>query len=257
VALVRTHRFQGADIFVSRFGRKLAGAGGFINISQNAKKVVFCGTFTAGGLRIGLENGQLRIEQEGGSRKFVEAVEHRTFSGSYAVQRGQQVLYVTERCVFSLGPDGMTLIEVAPGVDLDRDILGQMDFQPLVRDPRLIDARIFQPDAMGLRRDLLELPLEARFTYDPEQNLFFVNFEGFSVRSLDQIREIERLVSQKVGAAPDKVYAIVNYDNCLVSSPLRRNLRQFGTLYATGHTIRDKKRKSRLGHPVAPQITRT
>jgi propionate CoA-transferase len=201
------------NLNVSRFGRKLAGAGGFINISQNAKKVVFCGTFTAGGLRIGFENGQLRIDQEGRSRKFVEAVEHRTFSGSYAAQRGQHVLYVTERCVFSLGPEGVELIEVAPGIDVERDILDQMDFRPLMRGPRPMDARLFRPDPMGLRQDLLELPLAERFVYDPEQNLFFVNFEGLSIRSLDQVGEIERLVAEKTDAAPGKVYAIVNYDN--------------------------------------------
>src|SRR5918911_1339543 len=144
------------NLNVSRFGNKLAGAGGFINISQNAKEAVFIGTFNTGGLRIGIENGQLRILQEGRARKFVEEVEQRTFSGAYARQRRQPVLYITERCVFTLGSWGLELIEVAPGVDVERDILAQMAFRPTVREPlRLMDCRIFRPEPMGLRDDLL------------------------------------------------------------------------------------------------------
>ncbi len=253
------------NLNVSRFERKLAGAGGFINISQNAKKVVFCGTFTAGGLRLGFENGRLRIEQEGRSRKFVEAVEHRTFSRGYAAQRGQHVLYVTERCVFSLGPEGLELIEVAPGIDIERDILGQMDFRPLVRDPRAMDARLFRSDRMGLRQDLLEVPLQARFTYHRDQNLFFVNFEGLSVRSLDQIREIERLVAEKTRAAPGKVYAVVNYDNfsilpelldlyvSMVSRLMERHY-SGATRYTTSGFLRMKLGDALAGRNVAPRI---
>ena len=118
---------------VSKFGPKLAGAGGFINVSQNAKKVIFVGTFGAGKLRIALEGGKLAVLQEATQRKFVQAVEHVTFSGAYATARGQGVLYVTERCVFALRADGLELIEIAPGIDIDRDILALMDFKPLIR----------------------------------------------------------------------------------------------------------------------------
>jgi propionate CoA-transferase len=140
------------NLNVSKFGPRLAGAGGFINISQNAKKVVFVGTFTAGGLLISVVDGQLKIEQEGITHKFVDEVEHRTFSGSYAVQKGQSALYITERCVFRLTKKGMELIEIAPGIDLHRDILACMSFKPVVSESlRIMDARIFRPEPMGLR----------------------------------------------------------------------------------------------------------
>jgi len=118
---------------VSRFGRKLAGAGGFINITQNSRIVVFVGTFTAGGLQVAVKDGTLVIEREGKAKKFVKRVEQVTFSGRYAAAKGQRVLYVTERCVFRLGARGLELIEVAPGIDVGRDILAQMEFEPIGR----------------------------------------------------------------------------------------------------------------------------
>lgn len=144
------------NLNVSKFGSKLAGAGGFINISQNSKKVVYVGTFTAGGLETEVVDGQLHIRREGRERKFVHQVEHRTFSGKVASQRQQPVLYVTERCVFRLCEDGLELIEIAPGIDLERDILAQMDFKPrIAANLALMDARLFRDEPMGLRRDTL------------------------------------------------------------------------------------------------------
>jgi len=145
---------QHGNLNVSKFGPKLAGAGGFINISQNAKTVVFTGTFTTGGLKIAVENGQLQILQEGRIHKFVEMVEHVTFSGEYAVKNNQPVLYITERAVFKLASAGMELIEVAPGIDVEQDVLAHMDFAPIMNGtPRLMDSRIFQSDLMGLWDD--------------------------------------------------------------------------------------------------------
>ncbi|TCO83428.1 propionate CoA-transferase [Plasticicumulans lactativorans] len=202
------------NLNVSKFGPRLAGAGGFINISQNAKKVVFVGTFTAGGLQVAIEDGRLRIVREGRERKFVRAVEHRTFSGRHAVARGQPVLYVTERCVFELGAEGLVLTEIAPGVDLERDILALMDFAPqLPRPPRLMDARLFQAPALGLRAELLQVPLSQRFSYDADANLFFVNFGGYHVRSQQEVDAIRREVEAHLAGLGQRVFAIVNYDN--------------------------------------------
>ena len=140
------------NLNVSKFGPRLVGAGGFINISQNSKKVVFLGTFTAGKLDVGVEAGELRIVREGETKKFVAEVEHRTFSGEYAFKRGQTVLYITERCVFKLVKDGLELIEIAPGVDLERDILAHIDFKPVIApDLKLMDARIFADAPMAIR----------------------------------------------------------------------------------------------------------
>ncbi len=202
------------NLNVSKFGPRLAGAGGFINISQNAKKVAFMGTFTAGRLKVAVEDGGLRVLNEGNITKFVREVEHRTFSGGYAAQRGQPVLYVTERCVLELTADGLALIEVAPGIDIERDVLARMDFKPLVRrEPALMDRRIFASEPMGLRDDLLRMPLERRFTYHRDENLFFVNFEGHVVRTHKDIARIRSTVESLLLPLDRKVYAIVNYDN--------------------------------------------
>ena len=141
------------DLNVSKFGTRLAGAGGFIDITKNAKKVCFCGTFTAKGLKAGCEDGKLVIQQEGAKKKFVQAVEHITFSGRYAVETKQPVLYITERAVFELRPEGVTLTEIAPGIDLQTQILDQMDFRPqIASDLKEMDPRIFRDEPMGLDR---------------------------------------------------------------------------------------------------------
>lgn len=140
------------NINVSKFGPKIPGCGGFINITQNAKKVVYCGTFAAGGLKVRVEDEKLFIDQEGKAKKFVPEVEQVTFSGDYARESGQQVMYITERAVFELRPQGLVLTEIAPGMDLQKDVLDQMDFLPIIADDlKTMDARIFRTGAMGLK----------------------------------------------------------------------------------------------------------
>ena len=131
------------NVNVSRFGSRLAGVGGFVNISQNARRLVFCGTFTSDGLEVEVNSGRLAIRREGRVRKFVDHVGQVSFSGQIASQKGQDVLYVTERAVFRLTAEGVELIELAPGINLNRDILDLMDFQPVLRDVRPMSATAF------------------------------------------------------------------------------------------------------------------
>jgi propionate CoA-transferase len=147
---------EDGNINVSKFGTRIAGCGGFVNITQNAKKVVFCGTLTAGGLKLAIENGRINILQEGRSKKFIKNVEQITFSGVYARENGQPVLYVTERAVFELTPEGMMLTEIAPGIDLQKDILSQIEF-PVKVSPALkeMDARIFADNPMDIKSEFL------------------------------------------------------------------------------------------------------
>jgi propionate CoA-transferase len=200
------------NVNVSRFGPRLAGAGGFINISQNARRVVFAGTFTAGGLEVVVEDGRLRIVSEGSKKKLVESVEQITFNGSLAAERGQSVLYVTERCVFRRVPEGLELTEIAPGIDIDRDILAHMDFAPIVRDVRLMDSRIFLPQIMGLATVLLDLQMSGRLSYDAGRDTMFANFEGMAIRSNGDIESVRRVLEAFCGRIGHKVSLMVNYD---------------------------------------------
>ena len=134
----------------------MLGGGGFVNITQNAKKVVFCGTLTAGGLKLSVQNGQMQILQEGKNKKFIKKVEQITFSGSYAQEKGQPVLYVTERAVFELTAEGMMIIEIAPGIDLKKDVLAHIDFFVKISpNLKLMDARIFAEELMDIKSEFL------------------------------------------------------------------------------------------------------
>lgn len=137
------------NVNVSRFGTRLAGVGGFVNISQNARRVVFCGTMTSGGLKVEVFNGRLRIVREGTVRKFVPSVEQLSYAADIACQKGQEALYVTERAVFRLTTEGLELIEVAPGIDLQRDVIDQMGFRPIIRTPTTMPISAFDQTTEG------------------------------------------------------------------------------------------------------------
>lgn len=131
------------NVNVSHLNGNLIGPGGFLEIAQNARKVVFCGTFDAKGSKINVTPDGLQIEQSGQIPKLVTEVEKITFSASYARQSGQEVLYVTERAVFQLTEAGVELIEIAPCVNVERDILPYMAFRPIINQPRLMDSALF------------------------------------------------------------------------------------------------------------------
>lgn len=138
------------NVNVSRFGGRPAGQGGFIDISQTSKKIVFCTYFKTKGFKGIIEDHELQITQEGQVSKFVDTVEQITFNGKLAREREQEVVIVTERCVFKLVKDGVMLTEIAPGIDLQRDILEQMGFEPVISENlKLMDARIFANERMG------------------------------------------------------------------------------------------------------------
>lgn len=141
------------NINVSRFGPKIAGCGGFINITQTTPVVVYCGTFTAGGLKVEVKDGKLSILNEGRVKKFKQSVEQITFAAEYAAETGQKVLYITERAVFELIDGVLTLTEIAPGIDLEKDVLGQMEFKPAIAENlKLMDEALFKDALIGLKK---------------------------------------------------------------------------------------------------------
>ncbi len=143
------------NVNLLRFGGAFIGPGGSMDIAHSTKRVVFCATFTARGLQVAAAEGKLTIVHEGQSHRLVDKVQDLCFNGKEMYRRGKEVLYVTERAVFRLGPNGPVLTEVAPGVDVERDVLGQMDFRPAVSpELRRMDARLFREQAMGLRQAL-------------------------------------------------------------------------------------------------------
>jgi len=256
------------NVNVSRFSNRLAGAGGFINISQSAKKIVFAGTFTSGGLKTAIEDGNLHILREGNTRKFITRVEQITFSGDRAAETGQVVLYVTERCVLERSPAGLELIEIAPGADLDRDVLGQMDFKPLIRNLRQMDPRIFRDAPMGLDHMLLGRNLADRISYDPERNILFVNFEGFEVRTVEDVDRIRSEVERRCRDIGKPVALIASYDGFyldpLVSDTyfsmiayLEKRYYSSASRYTTSAFMRLKLGEALTERHVAPHIFET
>ena len=208
---------QAGNVNVSKFGTRFAGAGGFINISQNAERLVLAGSFTAGGFNAEIKDGELKILQEGKTKKFISKVEHVTFSGNLAAQRKQEVLYVTERCVFKIQEKGVELIEIAPGIDLEKDILLHMDFKPIMNDIRLMDSRIFIPEIMDLRKDMIDAPISKRIAVCEKSGELKCNFRGYEITKKKQIDMIEARIIEVCSALKGRVHCQSWYDDFFVS----------------------------------------
>jgi propionate CoA-transferase len=209
------------NVNVSKFGKRLAGAGGFINISQNATRLVLTGAFTAGGLKVAVEDGKLRILQEGKVKKFVDQVEHITFSGELAHETGQPVLYVTERCVFSVTQNGMELLEVAPGIDVERDILENMDFMPYINNVRPMDQRIFRDELMGIRQEQSDMPMERRIVLDREQGKLVINLRSLKLTSKVEILQIRQVIEELCESYGKPVEMMAFYDGFEIKENLK------------------------------------
>ena len=205
------------NVNASRFSNRVSGCGGFINITQNSKKVVFVGTFTSGGLKVRIDDGRLVIDQEGKYRKFVEEVGQITFSGPRASREGRPIFYVTERCVFGLREDGLELIEVAPGIDVQRDILELLPFKPMVFDPKPMAEGLFWPGVMGLRERIFDIRIEDRISYSAQNNTLFLDFAGMRVSTMEDIERIQVAVEGVLKPIGRRVISIVNYDSFWVS----------------------------------------
>ena len=200
------------NVNASRFSNRVTGCGGFINISQNSKKVVFVGTFTSGGLKASVVDGKLTILQDGRFAKFVESVGQVTFSGRVRPRADQEVLYVTERCVFRLRGSGLELSEIAPGIDVDKDVLALLPFKLGVDGLKLMDDAIFRPELLNLRHRMLDIRIEDRLSYDEESNTVFMNYAGMRVRTLADLERIRDAVERLLKPLGRRVYSIVNYD---------------------------------------------
>jgi len=200
------------NVNVSRFGRRLVGAGGFINITQSARSLFFLGTFNAGADTV-VGDGRLRIRREGTVSKFVDAVGHVTFNGKRALADGQSVLYITERCVLRLGENALELTEIAPGVDLERDVLARMGFRPRIApDLREMDPAIFTDAPLGLG-ERSPLTLDERVDYRADDDLVFINFEGLTLGTPEEIEQLAAFLDRRLKDLGRRVNLIVNYDN--------------------------------------------
>ncbi len=256
------------NVNVSRFKDRFAGAGGFINISQNARKVLFVGTFTAGGLQIQLDNGNMSIVQEGRNRKFIVGVEQITFNGAYAAEQGKEILYITERCVFKMTDDGLELIEIAPGIDLKNDILNQMEFEPIINDVKLMDERLFRDKRMGLRGDMLNMNMSSRLYHDAGNNIVFANLSGISLDTEDDLEAFRAPFEEFISGLGQKVNLISNHDGMSIAprlvgkwvdmlSRLESQYYMTACRYSTSPFLRQKLGQDLKNRAIAPHIFET
>jgi propionate CoA-transferase len=253
------------NVNVSKFGPKLAGAGGFINISQSAKKVVFMGTFCLSEEQVNITGGQLDVGSQVSKPKFILDVEHITFSGTQAVKQNKEILYITERCVFQLTPAGLELIEIAPGINLARDILPHMEFQPIIsKNLDVMDPSIFIDEPMSLDKVIHDIPLAQRIHYSKPKDTLFINFEGWRINDHNDLLAFENTVTEKLSAVEGKVAAIVNYDHFYIPPTLIEDyfetINRLGrfyskvTRYSTSAFMKSKLGEALKSRGLAPHI---
>lgn len=208
------------NVNVSRFGSRIAGAGGFINITQSTPFVCFMGTFCARGT-VRIEDGKLVIDDKGASGKLVASVGQITFSGERARELGQKVVYVTERAVFQMGEEGLELVEIAPGVDLEKDIFAHMAFRPKVASPlKVMDPRIFRDEKMNLVDSGLDTVAE-RMRFSEADDTVYVDFEGMSIHSPEDVTRMTTFLDGYFGKIGRRVHVVVNYDHFFLAPAAR------------------------------------
>jgi propionate CoA-transferase len=223
------------DVNVSRMSKdRLTGPGGFIDISQSTRSICFMTSFTAKGLKVSTADGKLNIESEGAVKKLVSEIYETTFSGDEAVRRGQKVFYVTERAVFrrSREKDVIELIEIAPGVDLQRDILDQMDFMPAIHSNlEKMDPRIFKNKKMSAAGDFFG-SLEERIVYNAEEHTIYLNLFGIMLNSEDDIDWMFHALREVIGpyvSSKGPVNMVINYDGFDIGKGLEECYREKAT----------------------------
>jgi propionate CoA-transferase len=259
---------QNGNVNVSRFKDRFAGAGGFINISQNARKLVFVGTFTAKGLKVSAQDSALKIDQEGTVPKFIENVEQITFNGKYAASLGQDVLYVTERCVFKLTLQGLELVEVAPGIDVEKDILAHMAFTPIIKDPKLMNPTIFNETRMRLKQSMLSMNWDDRLHYIEAEDTVFANISGLSIETIEDLDVMREKLNAFFAGIGHKVDVISNYDGVTIGprlssrfadmlSELETKHYNTATRYTTSAFLRQKMGQDLKSRKISPHIFET
>jgi propionate CoA-transferase len=259
---------QNGNVNVSRFKDRFAGAGGFINISQNARKLVFVGTFTAKGLKVSAQDSALKIDQEGTVPKFIENVEQITFNGKYAASLGQDVLYVTERCVFKLTLEGLELVEVAPGIDVEKDILAHMAFTPIIKDPKLMNPTIFNETRMRLKQSMLSMNWDDRLNYIEAEDTVFANISGLSIETIEDLDVMREKLNAFFAGIGHKVDVISNYDGVTIGprlssrfadmlSELETKHYNTATRYTTSAFLRQKMGQDLKSRKISPHIFET
>jgi propionate CoA-transferase len=213
-------------------------------------------------------DGQLKILSEGKSSKFIDKVDQITFSGQLAATNRQPVLYVTERCVFRLTPEGLELIEIAPGIDMERDILALMGFRPIIRAPKSMDVSLFSEALMQLDDRLLNRPLAERLSYDADRNTLFLGLDGYRVHRDADVEVIRASILELFHRVGHRFSAVVNYDSSYIApdmaekwfsmaAEVERTCYDHASRYTTSAFMRLKLGDALARRDVAPHIFET